>query len=147
MFVSWRVPSYVILQGSRRHLCTYTLFKNGAYNGHAKIHNYNAFYIYVSMVSGNTESLNYVGNDGTCDHSWLMMLLGNATLVSAALSRTHLMPSAGLSVFLLLVHILFSPPANSQRVHKRHFTSLLLHVCPLLLLFCIQPLVLHHQNA
>ncbi len=89
------------------------------------------------MVSGNTESLNYVGNDGTCDHSWLMMLLGNATLVSAALSRTHLMPSAGLSVFLLLVHILFSPPANSQRVHKRHFTSLLLHVCPLLLLFCI----------
>ncbi len=29
------------------------------------------------MVSGNTESLNYVGNDGTCDHSWLMMHLGN----------------------------------------------------------------------
>ncbi len=23
------------------------------------------------MVSGSTESLNYVVNDGTCDHSWL----------------------------------------------------------------------------
>ncbi len=30
------------------------------------------------MVSGNTESLNYAGNDGTCDHSWLTILLGNA---------------------------------------------------------------------
>ncbi len=26
----------------------------------------------------NTELLNYAGNDGTCDHSWLMTLLGNA---------------------------------------------------------------------
>jgi len=30
------------------------------------------------MVSGNTKSLNYVSNDGTCDVSWLTMLLGNA---------------------------------------------------------------------
>ncbi len=30
------------------------------------------------MVSGNTKSLNYAGNDGTCDYSWLAMLLGNA---------------------------------------------------------------------
>ncbi len=30
------------------------------------------------MVSGNTVSLNYAGNDGTCDHSWLTMLFGNA---------------------------------------------------------------------
>ncbi len=34
------------------------------------------------MFSGNTESLNYAGNDGTCDHSWLTMLLGNAPQVS-----------------------------------------------------------------
>ncbi len=34
------------------------------------------------MVSGNTESFNYSGNDGTCDHSWLTMLLGNAPLVA-----------------------------------------------------------------
>ncbi len=32
----------------------------------------------VRLNYGNTESLNYASNDGTCDHSWLMMLLGNA---------------------------------------------------------------------
>ena len=35
-----------------------------------------------TMVSGNTDSLNYADNDGTCDHSWLTMLSGNAPLVS-----------------------------------------------------------------
>ncbi len=32
--------------------------------------------IRLNYVSGNTEYLNYAGNDGTCDHSWLTMLLG-----------------------------------------------------------------------
>ncbi len=44
------------------------------------------------MVSGNTESLSYVGNDGTCDHSWLTMLLGKRpliVLVSLANNRSH----------------------------------------------------------
>ncbi len=31
----------------------------------------------LTMVLGNTESLNYVCNDGICDQSWLTMLLGN----------------------------------------------------------------------
>ncbi len=35
------------------------------------------------MVSGNTESLNYAGNDGTCNHSWLTKLLGNVPMDEA----------------------------------------------------------------
>jgi len=31
-----------------------------------------------TMVSGNTDPLNYADNDGTCDHIWLTMLSGNA---------------------------------------------------------------------
>ncbi len=33
------------------------------------------------MVLGNTESLNYVSNDGTCEHSWPTMLLGKTPLI------------------------------------------------------------------
>ncbi len=42
------------------------------------------------MGSGNTESLNYAGNDGTCDHSRLMMLLGNAPQVGTQMSGLDL---------------------------------------------------------
>ncbi len=41
------------------------------------------------MVSGNTESLTYAGNDGTCDHSWLTMLLGNAPQDGLDLEQEH----------------------------------------------------------
>ncbi len=33
-----------------------------------------------TLVSGNIDSLNYADNDRNCDHSWLMMLLGNTLL-------------------------------------------------------------------
>ncbi len=39
------------------------------------------------MVSGTTESLNCAGNGGTCDHSWLTMLLGNAPQFENSQSR------------------------------------------------------------
>jgi len=32
-----------------------------------------------TMVSANTHSLNYAENNGTCNHRWLTMLLGNTT--------------------------------------------------------------------
>ncbi len=41
--------------------------------------------------------------------------------------------------------ILLLPPANSQGANKRHFTSSLLHVCTLLILFWDTPLVPHRQ--
>lgn len=44
-----------------------------------------------TMVSGNAESLNYVGNNGNCDQSWLIMLLGNASLFSTA-QKLHTSP-------------------------------------------------------
>ncbi len=31
----------------------------------------------LTMVLGNTKSLNYVCNDGICDQNWLTILLGN----------------------------------------------------------------------
>ncbi len=40
-----------------------------------------------TMVSGTTESLNCAGNGGTCDHSWLTMLLGNASQFENSQSR------------------------------------------------------------
>ncbi len=53
--------------------------------------------------------------------------------------ETALMPSAGLSVLIVacIYAFIFLPSANSWRAHKRHFTSSLLHVWPLLVLFWI----------
>ncbi len=43
-----------------------------------------------TLVSGNTESLNYAGNDETCDHSWLTMLLGTAPLADVQMASPAL---------------------------------------------------------
>lgn len=42
-----------------------------------------------TMVRGNTESLNYVGNDGTCDLSWQTMILGNTPLNGLFTNQTN----------------------------------------------------------
>ncbi len=44
-------------------------------------------FVTLIVVSGNTESLNYAGNDGTREHSRLTMLLGNAPRDSSAKPR------------------------------------------------------------
>ncbi len=82
------------------------------------------------MFPGSTESLNYAGNDGTCDHSWLTMRLGNAPLVSSHHSlKKKCKKKVG------VVHCRAKGEEGRQKTHTASVKTVILYDNPTIIFF------------
>jgi len=72
------------------------------------------------MILGNTDSLNYAKNDGTCDHSWLILLLGNTPLFSPRFYETSIFNQSTLCSDWLAVPLCYIWSAAASVLKKCH---------------------------